>query len=90
VAGVKLNNNTATDTQSERRVGVGVAVAGVKLNNNTATDTQSERRFLNSKTVEFSRNATKMRNKSLKKWRNCGWSETQQQHSKRETKRTVI
>jgi hypothetical protein len=25
-----------------------------------------------------------------KKWRNCGWSETQQQHSKRETKRTVI
>jgi hypothetical protein len=40
-------------------VGVGVAVAGVKLNNNTATDTQSERRFLNSKTVEFSRTLRK-------------------------------
>ena len=26
-----------------------------------------------------------MRNKSLKKWRNCGWSETQQQHRKHET-----
>jgi hypothetical protein len=60
VAGVKLNNNTATDTQSERRVGVGVAVAGVKLNNNTATDTQSERRFLNSKTKQITEKMAKL------------------------------
>jgi hypothetical protein len=25
----------------------------------------------------------------MAKWRNCGWSETRQQHSKHETKRTV-
>jgi len=51
-------------------------VAGVELNNNTAS-------------VEFPRNTTKMRSKSLKNWRNCGWSGTQQQHRKHETKRTV-
>jgi hypothetical protein len=31
-----------------------------------------------------------MRRKFTEKWRNCGWSETQQQHSKHETKRTMI
>ena len=30
-----------------------------------------------------------MRSKSVKNWRNCGWSGTQQQHRKHETKRTV-
>ncbi len=40
MAGVKLNNNTATDNTKRTEIleGVGVAVAGVKLNNNTATD----------------------------------------------------
>jgi len=52
-------------------------VTGVELNNNTAS-------------VEFPRNTTKMRSKSLKNWRNCGWSGTQQQHRKHESKRTVI
>jgi chorismate mutase len=27
---------------------------------------------------------------TLKNWRNCGWSATQQQHSKHETKRTAV
>ncbi len=40
----------------------------------TQRDLQSERRFLSLKTG----------------WRNCGWSETQQQHSKHNTKRTKI
>ncbi len=40
----------------------------------TQGDLQSERRFLSLKTG----------------WRNCGWSETQQQHSKHNTKRTKI
>jgi hypothetical protein len=31
-----------------------------------------------------------MRRKSLQNWQNCGWSGTQQQHSKHEAKRTVI
>jgi hypothetical protein len=31
-----------------------------------------------------------MRRKFTEKWRNCGWSETQQQHSKHETKRMMI
>ena len=31
-----------------------------------------------------------MRRNFTEKWRNCGWSETQQQHSKHETKRTMI
>ena len=31
-----------------------------------------------------------MRSKSLKNWRNCGWSGTQQQHSTDNTKRTKI
>jgi hypothetical protein len=91
VAGVELNNNTALATQSEQRfLDSKVTLAGVELNNNTALTTQSERRFLDSKPVEFPRNTTKMRNNSLQKWRNCGWSETQQQHSKHETKRTAI
>ncbi len=52
----------------------GVTVAGVEFNNNTALTTQSERRFLDSKAD----------------WRNCGWSETQQLHSRHNTKRTMI
>ena len=57
-----------------------MTVAGVQLNNNTA---------LTTKIPEI----TKMRKKKkelTEKWRNCGWSGTQQQHRKRETKRTVI
>ena len=37
----------------------------------------------------FRKKYTKTRNNSLQKWRNCGWSETRQQHSKHETKRTM-
>jgi hypothetical protein len=31
-----------------------------------------------------------MRKKFTEEWRNCGWSETRQQHSKHETRRTMI
>jgi hypothetical protein len=31
-----------------------------------------------------------MRRKFTEKWRDCGWSGTQQQHSKHKTKRTMI
>ena len=89
VAGVELNNNTALTTQSERRfLNTKVTVAGVELNNNTAPNLK-EKKILDVKTSNFRNKHTKTRNNSQQKWRNCGWSETRQQHSKHETKRTV-
>ncbi len=40
--------------------------------------------------VEFSQKYYKNEGKYTAKWRNCGWSGTQQQHRKHETKRTMI
>jgi hypothetical protein len=71
-------------------VGVGVTVAGVELNNNTALTIRSERSIFELETCRIFAKNTKMRRNFTEKWRNCGWSETQQQHSKHETKRTMI
>ena len=89
-SGTQQQHSTDHTKRTKKFLDTKVTVAGVKLNNNTALTIQSERSFLDSKPDEFPRNITKMRRKFAEKWRNCGWSETRQQHSKHETKRTVI
>jgi len=61
----------------------------VELNNNTAPNLK-EKKILDVKTCRiFAINIRKRGVIHGKNWRNCGWSETQQQHSKHETKRTM-
>ncbi|MFN9999795.1 MAG: hypothetical protein ACK559_01580, partial [bacterium] len=61
----------------------------MELDNNTAPNLKEKKIFRRQNLSNFRNKHTKTRSDSRQNWRNCGWSETQQQHSKHETKRTM-